>query len=157
MIFSVGFGPPSTSPSGLGLHLSLNIEACKTIKRYHTNTKTNTLNLKLHSVLFSAPFLWKSSTQSKRCWPQMVFDHMGWARIIPNSSILRWLNLNKIWELLLHPQPEERKPAALLFFEKLGMKLCLTFASDSAHLVCFSWKQEWYLHLHPTLQKEFPC
>ena len=27
MIFSVGFGPPSMSPSGLGLHLSLNIEA----------------------------------------------------------------------------------------------------------------------------------
>ena len=28
MIFSVGLGPPSTSPSGLGLHLSLSIEAC---------------------------------------------------------------------------------------------------------------------------------
>ena len=28
MIFSVGLGPPSTSPSGFGLHLSLSIEAC---------------------------------------------------------------------------------------------------------------------------------
>ena len=27
MIFSVGLGPPSTSPSGFGLHLSLSIEA----------------------------------------------------------------------------------------------------------------------------------
>ena len=27
MIFSVGLGPPSMSPSGFGLHLSLNIEA----------------------------------------------------------------------------------------------------------------------------------
>ena len=61
----------------------------------------------------------------------MVFDHMGWARIIPNSSILRWLNLNKIWELLLHPQPEERKPAALLFFGKLDalFDFCIRLSS----------------------------
>ena len=83
MIFSVGLGPPSTSPSGFGLHLSLSIEAWAqeyTLDKIYLNFSTFSSSALQTGLNFD--------TGGKKIWHKETSDS-NWIPLSPTLHLHR--------------------------------------------------------------------